>query len=649
MASKTFTIPTIFTAVDRFTKPVRAMQASMRGFAAQSEVVLARAERGWRNLISPLQKASNLLRYFGFFGAFAFVAAMGGAIKIVSNFQQANADLSSVLTNVSKYELMQMSESAKALGLTTARTATQVVGLQTELAKLGYTTPEILQMTGAMVRGSIAMDASLERTATLGGAMIRTFDNFKAADTPRIMDQMTLATLDTALSFEKLETMLPIVAGAANAVHVPFTKLLALLGKLSDAGIDPSSSATALRNIFIDSKRRGHDFEQVLANIQKKADRLTPAFNKFGKRGAVSAVVLANKLREVNAADLRYQFESSGVAAEAAAKRLNTFQGSLTLLKAAYQGFILTIDDGTGKYSATLKKIVDVTRGMLLMAAGTKEAMDAFGQLDSSTQKASERMMFWLGILKKAAIAIIAFKALTILARIALSAYSVVLGLSTSLLGVSTLALRGNALAMTVHAATTWGAVAAMNAMTIATELFWVATGPVGATIILLTALLDSFIRNWERLEKAMASGSVLNVLDTVAKIFNDAILWPIQQVFELLAKLPALLGGDIFAQMALGIQRIRGAVAFGPEEDPEGEDDGYIHTTRNGKPFRLKRALNPDAVRADQFLQQHNREQFEASMLVEFNGPPGFTAKSTSPNVEVKPKNSSTMGWGNQ
>jgi len=435
---------------------MRAMSRSMSSFATQAEIGVARAEMAFRRLGRVFSPIMTGLRYFGIFAGGIAAVMLGRSIfNTIADFQQAQADLNAVMTDSSPGLMKNLSDDAKRLGLTTARSATEVSGLQTELAKLGYAGNEILSMTEAMVRGSVAMDASLDRTATLGGAMVRTFDSLKSSDMSKIMDQMTLSTLDTALSFEKLETMLPIVSGAANAVGVTFPNLLALLGKLSDAGIDASSSATALRNIFIDSRRRGHTYAEVLGNIAKKADKLTPAFNKFGKRGAVSAVVLAAKLKEVAAAQKRYDEESSGIAQTVMDKRLNTLRGSITLLGAAWKGFILTLEDGTGKHAIALKAIIDAARGMILLTAGTSEAMDAFKELNPKIQESAKSALRWLEILGSLVKWILITRAALWVLRGMLVAYNIILGVSVSLGWASIFALRGNALAMTIYSAAT--------------------------------------------------------------------------------------------------------------------------------------------------------------------------------------------------
>ena len=100
--------------------------------------------------------------------------------------------------------------------------------LQIAYARLGFTQNEIINLTEGTIAGSIALNAELDETANLTGAIVRTFDDLKTTDAARIQDVLAAATQKSALNFEKLQTSLPIVAGAANAVGIPFTKLVSL-------------------------------------------------------------------------------------------------------------------------------------------------------------------------------------------------------------------------------------------------------------------------------------------------------------------------------------------------------------------------------------------------------------------------------------
>jgi len=289
----------------------------------------------------------------GLFGAFRLFR---NATETVRTFEKANAELAGVLGKT-RDEIRPLTEDALRLGSVTTKTATDVNKLQIAFSRLGFSQEQVLALTEPTINGSIALNAGLEETAELTGAIVNTFDDFSAVNAPEILDQLTVATQSSALNFEKLNTSLPIVAGAANAAGVPFNKLLALLGKLSDAGIDASSSSTALRNIFIESAKQGLNYEEILSKIVNEQDKLTSATDEFGKRAAVSATVLSANIAATE--ELAESIANAGGAAERVAEeQLDTLDGSIQLLTSAWEGFILSLNDGTGVITGGLRRAV---------------------------------------------------------------------------------------------------------------------------------------------------------------------------------------------------------------------------------------------------------------------------------------------------
>ncbi|AUC15410.1 phage tail tape measure protein [Tenacibaculum sp. SZ-18] len=288
-------------------------------------------------------------------GSFAFIQVMRNGLKIIRDFEKQNATLAGVL-QVEKEELNDLRDSARELGETTVKTAGEVTTLQIAYARLGFSQKEILDLTESTIQGSIALNSNLESTAKLTGAVVNTFDDLSTTDAPKILDVLSLATAKSALDFEKLETGIPIVAGAANSAGIPFTKLVALMGKLSDAGIDVSTSSTALRNIFIESAAQGLNYEQILEKIKGSQDKLTASNDEYGKRAAVSASILANNIDQTKELDLALQ-NAGGTAEGMANKELDTLDGALQLLKSAWQGIILENDKATGT-SNVLKEAI---------------------------------------------------------------------------------------------------------------------------------------------------------------------------------------------------------------------------------------------------------------------------------------------------
>jgi hypothetical protein len=280
----------------------------------------------------------------------------GSTVDIITNFEQGTANLAGVL-NKSTDEISELTDDAIRLGSVTAKTATDVTLLQEAYARLGFEQDEIIDLTEATIDGSIAMRGELAATAEVVGALVNSFDELETTDAPKVIDILTKATQESALNFTKLQTALPIVSGAANAAGIPFTRLVALLGKLSDAGIDASSSSTALRNIFIESAKQGLSYEEILEKIKGSQDKLTAANDEFGKRAAVSSSILANNIDQIAELDTSLQ-NAGGTAKRVAETQLNTLEGKLTLLTSAWEGLILSIDRGNGVISKTGKFLV---------------------------------------------------------------------------------------------------------------------------------------------------------------------------------------------------------------------------------------------------------------------------------------------------
>lgn len=288
-------------------------------------------------------------------GAFLVVQVVRDAVRIVRDFEKANATLSAIL-QVERSEMQGLTEDSIRLGAETVKTANEVTGLQIAYARLGFEQKEILNLTEATISGSIAMNAELDSTANLVGAVVNTFDDLSATDAPKIIDILSLSTAKSALSFQKLETGIPIVAGAANAAGVPFTMLVSLMGKLADSGIDVSSSSTAIRNIFIESAAQGLNYEEILEKIKGSQDKLTASNDEFGKRAAVSASVLANNIDKTKELDEALN-NAAGTAERMANKELDTLDGSIKLLRSAWEGYILNLDQSSDS-STSLKNII---------------------------------------------------------------------------------------------------------------------------------------------------------------------------------------------------------------------------------------------------------------------------------------------------
>ena len=531
---KQLIVSTKFTAIDKFSRVVNRMTRSVHSMAARAQMGFARVQRAERKMRKSIsQKVGKLGLYVGLS---SLLLLFGNSIKVFADFEQANASLAAVM-NTTTQANKDLAIDAKRLGATTAKTAAEVVGLQEAFARLGFEKTAILNMTEATISGSIAMKSELSDTAELVGAMVKSFDSFSSIDAPDIIDKLTLSTQKSALNFEKLQTALPTVAGAANAAGIPFTKLLALLGKLSDAGIDASSSATSLRNIFLDSKKRGHSYEQILKNIYENQDKLTASYDEFGRRGSISGVVLAQNLEGIDKLDVALQ-NAGGTAQKAADKQLNTLTGRMTILKSAWEGYVLSLDDGTGKFSNFLKTAVEVATEILSIASGTEKAKNSLDAAGLKIRQTAQTVLKFIKIIKWLGIAFVTFKSVMFLTRIGLIAYNVAIGITGALSGAASIAIGESQIALAAYSVTSKLAAASQWLLNAA-----MTANPIGIIIVsigVLIALVAAIIINWDTWGKTIVKymGPLGSIIEAVMMFGQE---WAgIQEAF----KSEGILGG---------------------------------------------------------------------------------------------------------
>jgi phage-related minor tail protein len=209
----------------------------LRGVMDQHRNDLGRATTAWgglKNVVlgvfggNLLMNGFNLLR-----------RAVTGAINNIKEYQQANANLASIL-QVSREEIGALADESQRLGASTAFTATEVANLQTEFAKLGFTQNEIISATEATLALAAAARVDLAEAATVAGSTVRAF-GLETTETQRVVDVMAQSFGDSALDFEKFRESMKYVAPVAKAAGISIEETTALLAQLSNAGISGRS------------------------------------------------------------------------------------------------------------------------------------------------------------------------------------------------------------------------------------------------------------------------------------------------------------------------------------------------------------------------------------------------------------------------
>ena len=317
-----------------------------------------------------------------------FVRQLTGTAQTLKEFEQANANLSTIL-GVTRKEMKALTDSALALGRTTEYTARQITGLQTELAKLGFGHGSIITMQKPVLQFATAVGANLSEAASVAGSTLRAF-NLVSADTDDALATLAVATNKSALSFDKIRDSIGTVFPVANAYGLSLKDTTALLGALANAGFDASSAATATRNIILKmadangklAKSLGGSvktFDEIingLIKLRKSGIDLNDALEMTDKRSVAAFSALLSGAE--SARELRASLEDvSGELERIEKERLNTVEGATLLLKSAWEGLTLAMQNSNGAMKDTIDWLTKLVSQMQAVLFPNQTAIQA--------------------------------------------------------------------------------------------------------------------------------------------------------------------------------------------------------------------------------------------------------------------------------
>ena len=351
-----------------------------------------------------------------------FVRHLTGSAKLMREFEQANANLATIL-GVTRDEMKALTDSALQLGKTTEYTASQVTQLQTELAKLGFGQGSIIAMQEPILQFATAVGANLADAASVAGSTLRAF-NLTSADTEDVLATLAVATNKSALSFDRISQSIGTVFPVANAFGLSVKDTTALLGALANAGFEASNAATATRNIILNladangklAKAMGgpaKNFDEIidgLIKLRESGTDLNDALELTDKRSvaAFSALLSGAEL----ARELRASLEDvSGELKRIQEERLNTVEGSTKLLKSAWEGLTLSFQKSNGAIKQTIDNLTELVSGLQRVLFATESAQSSSQEYfvnkfqnyykDAGADLTKEYMTQWLTPLRK--------------------------------------------------------------------------------------------------------------------------------------------------------------------------------------------------------------------------------------------------------
>ncbi len=646
-------IPTTFTAVDRFSAPVMRMRGALGAFVASSEIGLARVERGFRRMMSPLVGLQNTLRGLGFYvGLFSFVLLMRSAVGVMADFEQAQINIKAVNPGDN---IKKMADQARVLSLKYGEAAKSVLEIDLALRKLGFQESDVLKMSAPILTGSVALRANPEELSKTAGAILQAM-KMPASETQNVIDKLAKSADLSAMDWSDLQTMLPRAMQSASLAGLNLNQLLSLFAMARNAQVHVASGSVAIKNMLIKGAIWNKDMNTMLNMIVDSPDKIKRAYKMFGSKTLVTALPLAEaqRLGSVEAFEKQLEASYSGYAEQVASIRLDSIRGKLTLFKRSYEELVLSIDDGRGPIGKALKQYLDVASAMMLMAADSDAARSRMEQMEPTVLSLASKYTTWLKVIMYVTGAIIAMRvalilwnAVVVISKVVMFAYSVALAVATALGWGNVFALRANIVAM--------GALRAIMAVVTAAQWLWnaaMAANPIGLIVILVALLLAyitilivkwdewgaalavflgplgliigaiiQIIRKWDEIKKAFTDGGFIDGIKALGKAILDGVLYPFQKLFEILGRIK---GFGFFSRAATEIDNFRNGMWSPPDSSISG-----------GSSMQ-------EVIRPVQYEPSYNGDSLSQSRVsIDINNRSGFSvaAKSDSAKINMKPE----------
>lgn len=326
------------------------------------------------------QMSRNLTAPLGLIGASSF--------KVAADFEASMSKVKAI-SGATGAEFKALEADARRLGSATRFSATEVSGLQTEYAKLGFKPDEIVNATEATLALAQASGSDLASAAEVAGATLRGF-GLNADETQRVTDVMASAFASSALDLDSFRDSMKFVAPVAASAGVSLEEASGMLATLANNGIKGSQAGTALRRILSEMAADGSSFEQAFAKSAESVVTLGDAKDEVGRSAQSAFLVLQKGQKDVK--DLTKNFnEAEGSAQEMADVMGDNAQGSIKRMQSAIEGAQITIGnalaptivDIIGKIERLAAGFSNMTQGQQQAVIATAATAAAMGPLSS--------------------------------------------------------------------------------------------------------------------------------------------------------------------------------------------------------------------------------------------------------------------------
>jgi TP901 family phage tail tape measure protein len=431
-----FTIPTIYSAIDKFTAPVRKMAGAHASFAGALERGVAQGDRWFRKLTPALSETTK--QFLSFASAAAIASAVIGGINFTARqiieYEDALASFRTIVggTNeeFAKYEqaALKVGKANKVSAVEVTKSFETIAGLNAEFAK---TPASIEAVANANIILSKASRMSLDDSAANMVGIMNQF-GLAAEESNRVINVLAAGQAVGAANISQTSEAFKNFGSVAKGANITLEQSVGLIQTLGKFSVFGAEAGTKLRGSVLKLQQAGLGYKSgqfqindALEEARKKVDKLATSKQKdaailkmFGAENISTGKIL---LENISLFD-EYTKGVTGTDAAQIAAALNTgtFTAKLKALSATWTNMVLSSNQATSSLGAA-NRVVD----FLIV------------NLETIVTWGVRVLLFFA-----------AWKAILLVTKVALIAYNVVLGITGALMGTASIAIGKSAIAL---------------------------------------------------------------------------------------------------------------------------------------------------------------------------------------------------------
>jgi hypothetical protein len=228
-----------------------------------------------------------------FFGVGALAMGISSSIRKIADFE-FQMDKVAAVSRASAEEVKALKDNALALGASTKFTATEIGKMQEEIARLGFTSSQIVDTTDSIRKLATVADTELGEAAKV---MVKTLNafNLSAKESERVANVMAESFSMSALDMEGFGTAMAYAGTAGKTFGLNIEQVTAMIGTLIDSGIQAQKAGSGLRDIFADLATKGITLKEAYDQVNKSANKSVTANELVGKTSMNQLIILAEQ------------------------------------------------------------------------------------------------------------------------------------------------------------------------------------------------------------------------------------------------------------------------------------------------------------------------------------------------------------------